>query len=138
MNKSYAHFMDETWIVNFHEVVIGRLQMWKEAVGKFCSILEERGNYPPAKYKEQQEYAKNKVPLIQAGIANLTMFPVCILNDYYLCDMVNGVSEKQDCRLVRFMSNCKQFDMYAALNKSRSAIGLSTRFDDCYETRIGY
>ena len=88
--------------------------------------------------KEQQEYAKNKVPLIQAGIANLTMFPVCILNDYYLCDMVNGVSEKQDCRLVRFMSNCKQFDMYAALNKSRSAIGLSTRFDDCYETRIGY
>ena len=138
MDKSYSHFLDECWINNFHEVVNGRLQLWKETVEMFCGILEERGNYPYNKYKDQLEYVKSTVPLIQSGIAKLTTFPVCILNDYYLCDMVDGVSLKQDCKLVRYMSNCTHFDMHVSLNNARSAIGLSTRFDGSYETSIGF
>ena len=138
MPKNYAHFIDEAWIINHHEVVNGRLQLWKEAVEIFCDILEKRGNYPYKKYQSQLEYAKTKVPQIQAGIAKQNKFPVCILNDYYLSDMVYGIDLKEDCKLVRYLSNCQQFNMHVSLNKTRDAIGLSTRFDDCYETRIGY
>ena len=130
--------MDEAWIVNFHEVIKGRLQWWKEAVEKFCSILEARGNYPYSKYKSQFEYAKDKVPKIQTGIASLRTFPICILNDYYLSDMLYGVDLKEDCKLVRYMSNCTQFEMHVSLNKARDLVGLSTRFDDAYESCIGF
>ena len=105
MQEHWLQFKDCNWIKDFHRIVSGRLQLWKDAVMKFCNAIDEKGMYPRREYNNQRQYASFVVTRMQNGLAKFDHFPVMILNEGAIVDMVEGVEKFEDAQLLREIAN---------------------------------
>ena len=130
MEEHWSHYKDPNWIKDFHKVVCGRLQVWKESVMKFCNVIDEKGTFPRREYDMQRQYASFQVTRMQNGLAKFNHFPVIILNEGAIMDMVDGVESFEDAQLIREIANCDQFSMRGIRDSRYNRVGLLTMFDN--------
>ena len=138
-HEQYALFKDRDYNRNYHMIINGCLERYAGLVIEIVSKIEKRMGYTRSfmehkTYRLQRRFAEKRVRMIQKGLKKFDLFPVKILNEKYLIEMVDGIDNMEHATLVKMIATTKSFQVKALKNNSSTEdIDIVTMFDGSFK-----
>ena len=138
-HEQYALFKDRDYNRNYHMIINGCLERYAGLVFEIVSKLEKRMGYTRSfmehkTYRLQRRFAEKRVRMIQKGLKKFDLFPVKILNEKYLIEMVDGIDNVEHATLVKMIATTESFQVKALKNNSSTEdIDIVTMFDGSFK-----
>ena len=138
--EHYALFKDKNYNKNYHMIINGCLERYANLVMEIVSKVEKRESYTISymdhkSYRLQRRFAERSVRKIQDGLSKFDMFPVKILNEKYLMEMVDGIDTIDRATLVKMIATTDSFEVTAVRTNSNTDgnVDIVTKFAGCEE-----
>lgn len=131
--KNFACYKDPEYNRNYHKIVNGALEEYKRVVIEIANQLENHVDKPNEHYifRNDVSFVNHVLPKIQLGISSFDLFPICILNEKAMIEMVPGIDVKENAHFIQLILNCKKFKVEAIRDaRCKNQYHFITTFDE--------
>ena len=100
-------------------------------------MFDEEGEFDSSLYSQQWDYINKAVRPIQYSIFKFQDYPVQILNNKHLIQMIDGINNTHDASFIHLMSNSKKYTIRARYVVTDNIFDIITKFDDAIDFVYG-
>lgn len=137
--KRYRNYLkDPEYIELTHDTLNGKIKEWRSKVLEFCDNLEFDWMFSKETVEKQRMWAEYYIPDIMEGIGKMKLFPVTVLSEAAIIDMVDGVDNYEKAHFVRMMGTCTVFSLVLVRHDSKRNCSVATTFDTDDITKYAY